>query len=180
MKTRTALLVIDVQNAFFTKGSATYAYRAEKYLATIRMLIERARRAGVPVIYIQHDGHKGSPFEPEKPGWPIHPDIKPEKGELVINKLTPDSFHGTMLHSELDKRGIKNLIIVGIQSDWCVDTTVRRAYSLGYELTVVEDAHTTYDTNILKAPQIIAHHNSIFGGRFARLEKAGEVDFGKR
>jgi hypothetical protein len=56
---------------------------------------------------------------------------------------------------------------------------VRRAYSLEYDVTVVEDAHTTYDTKILKAPQIIAHHNLIFGGRFAKLKRADEIDFKK-
>lgn len=85
----------------------------------------------------------------------------------------------TNLENELKSRGIKKLIIMGIQSDWCVDTTVRRAYSLEYDVTVVEDGHTTIDTAVLKAPQIIAHHNSIFGGRFAKLVKADQIDFKK-
>jgi len=95
----------------------------------------------------------------------------------VIHKHTPDAFHGTTLQSELDSRGIKRLVIARFQSDWCIDTTTRRAYSLGYDLIFVEDAHSTYDTKILKAPQIIAHHNSIFGGRFAKLMKVEEIDF---
>jgi len=179
MNVNAALLVIDVQNAFFIKKYETYAYRAEKYLSTMKKLIARAREAVIPVIYIQHDGLKGSRFEPGRPGWPIHPDIKLHHDDLVIHKRTPDAFHGTTLQAELDERGIRKLVIIGIQSDWCVDTTVRRAYSLEYDVTVVEDAHTTYDTKILKAPKIIAHHNSIFGGRFAKLRKAGELDFNK-
>jgi nicotinamidase-related amidase len=174
-----ALVIIDVQSAFFDKNYNIYTYRGEETLSTIKELITRARRAKVPVIYVQHDGDKGTPFEPGKPGWPIHPAIAPKEGELVINKRTPDSFYRTTLEAELKSRGIKKLIIAGIQSDWCVDTTVRRAYSLEYEVTVVEDAHTTCDTEILKAPQIIAHHNSIFGGRFAKLVKAKEINFEK-
>ena len=99
------------------------------------------------------------------------------EGDLVVHKRTPDSFYGTTLQTELESRGIRKLVIAGIQSDWCVDTTVRRAYSLEYEVTVVEDAHSTCDTKILKAPQIIAHHNLIFGGRFAKLKKADEINF---
>jgi nicotinamidase-related amidase len=179
MSGNAALLIIDVQNAFFDKNSNVYAYRAEEFLSRIKGLITRARKAGVPVIYVQHTGDKGTPFEPEKSGWPIHPAIAPREGELIIHKRTPDSFYRTTLQAELESRGIRKLIIAGIQSDWCVDTTVRRAYSLEYDVTVVEDAHTTHDTKILKAPQIIAHHNLIFGGRFAKLKKAEEIDFNK-
>jgi nicotinamidase-related amidase len=179
MNGRAALLIIDVQSAFFDKSYNVYAYRGEEYLARIKALISRARKAGVPVIYVQHDGTNGTPWEPGTPGWPIHPDIAPREGELVIRKPTPDSFYRTTLQAELDSRGIRRLIVPGIQSDWCVDTTVRRAYSLEYDVTVVEDAHTTFDTEILKAPQIIAHHNSIFGGRFAKLVKADDIDFKK-
>jgi len=81
------------------------------------------------------------------------------------------------LQQELDSRGIKKLVVTGIQSDWCIDTTVRRGYSLEYDLTVVEDAHTTVDDGVITAPQIIAHHNLIFSGRFAKLKKANEIDF---
>jgi len=179
MSENAALVIIDVQSAFFDKDYNVYVYRGEEFLSTIKRLIIRARKAGVPVIYVQHDGDKGTPFEPGKSGWPIHPAIAPQEGELVINKRTPDSFYGTTLQAELESGGIRSLIIAGIQSDWCVDTTVRRAYSLEYDVTVVEDAHTTCDTKVLKAPQIIAHHNSIFGGRFAKLKKADEIDFKK-
>ncbi len=172
-----ALLVIDVQSAFFLQGSPVLAYHGEEYLARIRGLIDGARGAGVPVIYVQHDGAKGSPWEPGTPGWRIHPDIAPRAEEIIVRKPTPDAFYRTDLQSVLDSRGIRRLIVVGIQSDWCVDTTVRRAYSLEYDVTVVEDAHTTFDTEVLKAPQIIAHHNSIFGGRFAKLVKAADIDF---
>ena len=171
------MMIIDVQSAFFDKNGTICVYRGEELLKTVKNLISRARKASVPVIYVQHDGDKGTPFEPGKPGWPIHPAIAPLGSDLVIHKRTPDSFYGTTLQTELEQRGIRKLIITGIQSDWCVDTTVRRAYSLEYEVTVVEDAHSTYDTKILKAPQIIAHHNSIFGGRFAKLRKADEINF---
>jgi nicotinamidase-related amidase len=172
-----ALLIIDVQKAFFDKKSDDYAYKGEELLLNINKVASKARKIGVPVIYIQHDGDKEDTLEPGTPGWPIHPAIAPHEGELVIHKPTPDSFYKTNLENELKSRGIKKLIIMGIQSDWCVDTTVRRAYSLEYDVTVVEDGHTTVDTKVLKAPQIIAHHNSIFGGRFAKLVKAEQIDF---
>ncbi|MGD0803401.1 MAG: cysteine hydrolase family protein [Candidatus Bathyarchaeia archaeon] len=173
----TALLIIDVQNVFFDKDGDDYAYCGDEILSRIKGLISRARNAGVPVIYVQHDEDKGLPFEPGKPGWQINPEIAPMKGELVMHKRTPDSFYGTTLQAELESRGIRKLIIAGFQTEWCIDTTVRRAYSLEYEVMVVEDGHSTCNTRILKAPQIIAHHNSIFGGRFAKLRNAKDIDF---
>ena len=173
----TALLIIDVQNVFFDKYSSDYAYHVDEILNRIKGMISRARKAGVPVIYIQHDEDEGFPLEPGKPGWQINPEIAPTKEDLIIHKRTPDSFYGTSLQAELETRGIRRLIIAGFQTEWCIDTTVRRAYSLEYDVTVVEDAHSTCDTMILKAPQIIAHHNSIFGGRFAKLKKAEDIDF---
>jgi nicotinamidase-related amidase len=175
MTGKTALLVIDVQNAFFDPKD--YIYNGEEYLGRIRELIERARVAGVPVIYIQHE--EGRAMAHGALGWAIHPAIAPKPDELVVQKTTPDSFYNTTLQADLKKRGITRLIVAGFQTEWCIDTTVRRAYSLEYDVTVVEDAHSTYDTKILKAPQIIAHHNSIFCGRFAKLVKAQDLDFTK-
>jgi aminoglycoside 6'-N-acetyltransferase len=174
-----ALVIIDVQNAFFDETAGVYAYRAEEFLAKFSELISRARKSSVPVVYVQHDGAEGTPFEPGTLGWAIPDTISPREDELIVHKPTPDAFYRTTLEAELKTRGIRRLIIAGVQSDWCVDTTVRRAYSLEYDVTVVEDAHTTYDTEVLKAPQIIAHHNSIFGGRFAKLVKVADMDFDK-
>jgi nicotinamidase-related amidase len=150
-------------------------YRGEELLDTIGRLIARARAAGVPIIYIQHSGTDGHPLHPQAPGWPIHPAIAPMEGELVIHKQHPDSFQGTDLQRELETRGIKRLIVAGIQTEYCVDTTCRRAYSLGYEVTLVQDGHSTWDSQDLRAPQIIAHHNRVLGGWFARLQAASDV-----
>jgi nicotinamidase-related amidase len=175
MTGKTALLVIGVQSAFFDPKD--YIYNGEEYIEKISGLIERAREAGVPVVYIQHE--EGSAMARGAPGWIIYPAIAPKPGELVIPKTTPDSFYNTTLQEDLKKRDITRLIIAGFQTEWCIDTTVRRAYSLEYDTTVVEDAHSTYDTKILRAPQIISHHNSIFGGRFAKLVKSQDIDFTK-
>jgi len=88
----------------------------------------------------------------------------------------PDAFQATNLQRELESKGIKRLIVTGVQTEYCVDTTCRRAYSLGYDVTLVKDAHSTWDTDHLSAPQIIAHHNHVLGGWFAELKEANEID----
>ncbi|MDY6875692.1 MAG: isochorismatase family protein [Chloroflexota bacterium] len=94
---------------------------------------------------------------------------------MVIQKRHPDASQDTGLQREIESRGIKRLVITGIQTEYCVDTTCRRAYSLNYESTLAKDAHSTWDTDLLSAPQIIAHHNEVLGGWFARLKETSEV-----
>jgi nicotinamidase-related amidase len=106
------------------------------------------------------------------------PAIAPSQDGLVIHKRHPDSFQETELQHELKERGIEYLVIAGIQTEYCVDTTCRRAYSLGYDVILVQDGHSTWDSEPLDASQIIAHHNNVLGGWFTRLQPAREIVFG--
>jgi nicotinamidase-related amidase len=175
MQNTAALLVIDVQLGMFEESDPVH--RSDELLAIINDLVARARDAGIPVIYIQHSGGEDHLLEPSSPGWPIHPAIAPAKDELVIHKRHPDSFQETDLQHELDIRGIRHLIVAGIQTEYCLDTTCRRAYSLGYDVTLVQDGHSTWDTEYLKASQIIAHHNEVLGSWFATLKAAHRIKF---
>lgn len=157
MSSNTALLVIDVQVGL-VEGSEP-AYRGDELLSNINRLLSGARSAGVPVIYIQHDGGIGGQLEPGTAGWAIHPAIAPGAGDLVIRKRASDSFYETALQRELATRDIKRLVIAGMRTEMCVDTTSRRAISLGYDVTLASDAHATVDSEVLPAAQIIAHHN---------------------
>jgi nicotinamidase-related amidase len=171
----TALLIIDVQLGMFEESDPVY--RGDELLVTINDLIARVRDAGVPVIYVQHSGGDGHLLEPGSPGWPIHPAIAPARGELIIHKRHPDSFQETALQHELEIRRVRRLIVAGIQTEYCVDTTCRRAYSLGYDVTLAQDAHSTWDTEHLEASQIIDHHNQVLGGWFATLKEACRIGF---
>lgn len=161
MSPNTALLVIDCQVGLI---DGLPAYRGREVLGRIGALLSAARASGTPVIYVQHDGPKGHPVEAGTPGWQIHPAVKPGPGDLIIHKRDCDSFFGTPLQSELEAREITGLVVAGAMTEYCVDTACRRATSLGYDVTLVSDAHTTADTPNLKASQIIAHHNSVLDG----------------
>jgi len=167
-----ALLIIDVQNGVLGKENETY--QAATLLNNLENLIKRARGAAIPVIYIQHN--EGD-MKPCAPSWQIHHRVAPQHGDLVIQKANPDSFQDTNLEEELKILGVRKLIIGGLQTEWCIDSTVRRAYSLGFDVIVVEDGHSTMDSPVLSAAKIVEHHNQVFGGRFARLRKAADVDF---
>lgn len=174
MKGETALLVIDVQVGNFESEPV---FGGSDLLTRIKTLITQARAAGVPVVYIQHCGPEGAIDQSGTPGWEIHPAIAPVAGDIVVQKRHPDAFQDTNLQSELESREVERLIVTGIQTEYCVDTTCRRAYSLGYQVTLVKDAHSTWDTDTLTAQQVIAHHNAVLGGWFTELKKASQVRF---
>lgn len=177
MQRNEALLIIDVQVGMFESPLIPPVYNGQELLAKVSDLIRKGRSAGVPIIYIQHNGGKGHPLEQGMAGWFIYPSLAPMEDDVVIQKEKSDSFYNTRLQAELEKRNIKKLVVAGIQTDYCVDTTCRRAYSLGYDITLVKDAHTTWGTEILTAPQIIAHHNHVLGDSFVTLKSADEIDF---
>lgn len=151
---KTALLVIDTQVALLDG-----AYRDAEVTEAIQGLLARARAAGAAVIYMQHDGDPGERLEPGAPGWLIHPELAPRDGEAVLRKRASDSFYRTPLQAELEARGITSLVVTGLRTERCVDTTCRQAVSRGYDVTLATDAHTTKDTDVLPAEQIVAHTN---------------------
>jgi len=171
----TALLIIDMQVGNFSEPNPIF--KADELLAKVKSLVAKARSAKIPIVYIQNNGRKGDPDEYGTQGWKIHPSIATIEGNLVIQKRTPDAFHETNLHRELESRGIKRLVFAGLQTEYCVDTTCRRAFSLGYEVILVKDAHSTWDSSSLTAQQIIEHHNSVLGGWFATLKNEIEIEF---
>jgi len=156
VSTHTALLVIDAQG-----GLLDQAYRRDEIVARIAGLIARARTSGTSVIYVQHDGDAGGRLAVGSPGWQIQPALAPHDGDLVVHKRSSDSFYGTSLQQELDARGITHLVVAGMKTEMCIDTTSRVAVSRGYDVTLVADAHTTTDTEALPAARMIAYHNEI-------------------
>lgn len=175
MQESTALLVIDMQVCNF-KGD-TPVYNGSNLLSNVSTLIGKAREARIPIIYIQHCGSTGSIDQPNTPGWEIHPEILPHVEYVVIQKRHPDAFQDTDLQVELVTRSIKKLIIAGIQTEYCIDTTCRRAYNLGFDVILVKDGHSTWDSEILTGQQIIEHHNKVLGGWFVTLIEADEIEF---
>lgn len=176
---KTALLVIDVQYGIFMRKNydGMEVYNESGFIGNLKSLTERARAAGVPVIYIQHMYEDFPPMEKGQPFWEVHPDIKPEPADIIIEKHHADAFLESPLDQTLKNLNITDLVITGLQTAYCVDTTCRRAHSLGYQNILASDGHSTLDSDILSAEQIIAHHNSVLGSQFAELKACDEITF---
>jgi len=176
----TAVLVIDVQVGLFSAKPPPF--EAEAVIARINAIMAKARQAGAPVVFIQHDGEPAEPdLAPFSEGWKLHPDLQVRPGELVIRKTTCDAFYGTALESELRSRGITTLLLMGFATDFCVDSTLRSAASKDFRIIVVADAHTTADNPVLTAERVRAHHNWAWANCLAKkgvtVLNAGEVQF---
>jgi nicotinamidase-related amidase len=153
---KSALLVIDVQR-ILTEGRDA-AFEVDRVIERINAMSRKARTASAPVIFVQHETRSEEMRRGTTP-WQLAPTLEVRPGDHHVRKTATDSFHRTTLQSLLDNLGITRLVVCGLQSDYCVDTTTRRALALGYPVTLVSDAHSTVDNGILAAPQIIAHHS---------------------
>ncbi|MFD3446192.1 cysteine hydrolase family protein [Microbacteriaceae bacterium 4G12] len=169
-----ALLVIDVQNGMFHEGNVVH--KGEKLLQNLNDLLIQARSTETPIFYLQHNAPAGKPLEYGTKGWEIHPYITPKNEDVVIQKTTPDSFFNTSLDKELKKQGIEHLFIAGIQTEACVDTTCRRAFSMGYKVTLVSNTHSTWNSEELTAEHIINHHNGVLRW-FANVYPSQNIEF---
>ncbi len=162
----TVLLVVDVQAGAVGQGP----YRCDEVLANIGALIDRCRAGGVEVVYVQHDGKSGEDEEPGTPGWEIHPAVGPASDERVVRKRFNSAFRSTDLESYLRSRGIETLILVGIQTEYCVDTSCRVAFELGFRVIMPELTNTTFDNGDISAAQIHEMYNRrIWADRFAAV-----------
>ena len=151
-----ALLIIDVQQGLCEGENP--AYDATAVIDRINRLATRVRKVGAPVIFIQHESSSGR-LVYESPGWQLAQGLQVAQSDIRIRKTTPDAFNRTDLDAILKRHNVTELIICGMHTEFCVDTTTRRALALGYPVTLVADAHTSAGNTVLTPQQIIGHHN---------------------
>lgn len=168
----TALVIVDVQNALVEEKP----FNIDKTLFNIKELLNACRENGIEVIYVQHDEEEGEELKPFSQGWHIHSSIYPNKGEKIIRKTYNSAFKNTELESYLARAGIETLILVGMQTEYCIDTTVRVAFEKGFRLIMPEQTNTTFDNGDLSGSKIYEYHNfRIFKDRFAEVISLNEA-----
>lgn len=175
----TVLLVIDLQ-----KGVLPGCWEADGVVSRAAGLVDRARAAGTPVVWVQHEADDLPAGSDE---WAFADGLDPVDGENVVHKRYRDAFADTDLDEVLEGLDAARLVVSGAQSDYCIRTTTQSAAVRGYDVTLVEDAHTTTDAEWddveITGRQIVAHTNRYFSGlrypdqQFA-VERAAEVEFG--
>ena len=172
---RSALLLIDVQLGMFLRSKPLF--RGEELLSTLEDLLTKARAQKAAVVFVQHAGGSGHFLEKGTRGGSFHPRVSPCNSEHVVEKRYCDTFLETGLEPLLRRLDVLRLVVAGMQTEYCIDTTCRQAFSRGFEVELLLDAHTTFDCEWLSAEQIIRHHNEVLGDGFASLKRATDVQF---
>lgn len=174
----TALLVIDVQN-----DVVDGAFERSARISNMATLVERARIAGTPVVWVQHSD-EGLPQDAD--GWQIVPELAPTAGEPVIHKRYRSSFEATDLEQVLADRHIGRVVICGAQTNYCIRNTVHAAFERGYDVILAADAHTTTDEvwpeGLVSAEQVVAEQNHAclhydLPGRTVRAVDSADITF---
>lgn len=139
-----ALLVIDVQNDYFPKGKMPLDH-PEEALKKINQLENMFLEKQLPIIYIQHikKGGDAAFFKANTQGVRLHSELKKEETSIVIVKHFPNSFYQTNLKETLDTLNVKQLVICGMMTHMCIDSTTRASCELQFQPIVIHDATAT-------------------------------------
>ena len=132
---RSVMVVVDVQ-----VGVMKEAWEAPRVIKNVSRAVERARSEAVPLIWVQHSNQE---LPKDSVQWRWVPELAPAKGEALIHKKYNSSFEQTSLDSELTSLGATHIVLAGAATNWCIRATAYGALDRGYDLTLVEDAHTT-------------------------------------
>jgi nicotinamidase-related amidase len=157
-RSNTALLVVDVQN-----GVVDGSHNRDEVVANVASLVERARAAEVPVVWVQHSSQE---LAEGSDAWQYVPELKQDEAEPVVHKRYGDSFESTDLEKVLAERGIGRLVVAGAQTDCCILATLHGAAVRGYDAILVADAHTTEDLTEWggAAPEKVIDHVNLYWG----------------
>ena len=160
MVNRKALLIIDMQKGSFTLK--TPRFDTKGVIDRINSLAGIFRELGNPVIFIQHDGTGTGEFEKNSTEWEILDELNIEPNDILIDKYANDVFYNSDFYSKLKELKVNELFITGCATDFCVESTIQSALTKDFDITVIEDGHTTGERPHLKAEQVIQHYNWVW------------------
>ena len=164
-----ALLVIDVQQQPLSELEPG---RGPEFLATITTLLRGARERGIPVVYVRHQDEW---MRPGTDDWQIAAEVAPLDGEPIVEKRYRDAFRETDLDDVLKRLSVERVIVCGMQTEFCIDATIREAERRGYRVDLIGDGHATGPAGGLSEEQIVTHVNRVAEGPVARVISASEA-----
>ncbi|MEN6594424.1 MAG: cysteine hydrolase family protein [Clostridiaceae bacterium] len=154
---KTILLVVDVQQALVEEGPA----HKDEFLLNLKLLIEQAHESEVEVVYVRHDGGEGDILAMDTAGWHLHCSLSPRADEKVFDKRFSSSFRKTGLQEYLDGKGVKRIVLCGMQTEYCIDTTCKVAFEFGYDVVIPSGGTTTYTNPLLSGEKLINYYERL-------------------
>ncbi|MEG1004321.1 MAG: cysteine hydrolase family protein [Clostridium sp.] len=155
------LLVIDTQKLITNDK----LYNFDIFVANVKELINKARENNVEIIYVRHDDGYDSELTRGTDGFEIYEEFQPVYDEKIFDKKVNSAFKGTGLLKYLNDKGEKEIIIVGIQTDYCMDATIKCGFEHGFNIIVPEDTNTTVNNIFMSAEQSYKYHNEFMWNR---------------
>lgn len=149
------LLVVDTQ----TLITNSKLYEFELFESRVKALIKQARNNGIEVIYVRHDDGDGSELTKGTDGFEIYDEFRPADGELIFDKNVNSPFKETGLLEYLRKKGEDTIIVVGLQTDYCIDATVKCGFEHGFKMIVPANTNSTFDNDFMSAEMTYKYYN---------------------
>lgn len=149
------LLIVDTQKLLVNNQ----LYNFENFIKNIKDLISTARESKIEVIYVVHDNGSGTYLTQGKEGFEIYEDFKPLENDKVFIKNVNSSFRGTGLLEYLKNKDQKEIIVVGLQTDKCIDATIKCGFEHGFHMIVPENANSTIDNEYLSGKNSYKYYN---------------------
>lgn len=158
------LLVVDTQRLI----TNNQLYNFDVFVSNVEKIIHEARSSNIEVIYVRHDDGIGTELTKGTDGFEIYEKFKPIGEEKIFDKEVNSAFKGTGLLEYLIDKGEKDIIIVGLQTDYCIDATIKCGFEHGFNIIVPANTNTTVNNRFMSSEQSYKYYNElIWNGRYA-------------
>ncbi len=159
------LLVVDTQKLITNEK----LYKFEEFKSNVKSLISTARENGIEVIFVRHDDGAGNPLTKGTDGFEIFEEFQALEQELIFDKTVNSSFKDTGLLEYLKQKGESEIVIVGLQTDYCIDATIKAGFEHGFKMIVPANANSTFENPYMSAEQIYHYYNDfMWNKRYAQ------------
>lgn len=168
------LLVIDAQKEITNER----LYKFQEFVSTVKLLIKTARENGVEVIFVRHDDGAGTSMTKGLDGFELYEGFAPEGDEKIFDKRVNSPFKNTGLAEYLSSKNETEIIVTGLQTDYCIDAAVKCGFERGYKIIVPQYANTTFDNSFMTAEKSYEYYNNfIWNGRYAECISVEDTIF---
>ena len=155
------LLVVDTQKAITNEG----LYQFGTFEERVKELIRVARKQDIEVIFVRHDDGPGCELTKGNDGFEIYEGFKPLENEKIYDKTVNSAFRDTGLLEYLKGKGETEIIVVGLQTDYCIDATIKAGFEHGFIMIVPDGTNSTFDNTYMTAEQSYEYHNKFMWNR---------------
>lgn len=166
------LLLVDAQKEITNER----LYKFREFVSTVKLLIKTARENGVEVIFVRHDDGVGTPMTKGLDGFELYEEFAPEGDEKTFDKRVNSPFRDTGLAEYLSSKNETEIIVAGLQTDYCIDAAVKCGFERGYKIIVPRYANTTFDNRYMTAEKSCEYYNDfMWNGRYAECISAEDT-----